>query len=420
MKKLFKLLLGLSVILMVACGEEKNSNVGTTSKNYSSLGFPIYYGKIIDSSDDITSESYEFTPKERGIIAVTLRSTYKDYDIGKIIHGIDLIEEIPHKISIKYGENNKGFITFSWNEAYMTIPFIVEYDTPKVMQPSSKRNSFLETMYNDIKKEHGEKAAKEAIKEYYNTTLEPQFFINGKKTNFEYVRNTVENILDTSEKDSESFSFNKSDKKSNSNNNYKFKGDTLEEREKKRIKRMQYLKNIDDPNAYFEIMAIMEEQDRDEKETYGIKTTSPFDPPQNTKAGQQLPNGMTDYFGVISTTQSGKYFYSGNFISDAKREPPKMMAEYIEFFVGDEIPSDGSTKGKTIKKYMKDIAKKNDWICLYQMDTETDTIYMVYSLTESIHNASNAEIRVTIDPGYDSSVGGYIPSATHVEYKKLK
>ena len=54
----------------------------------------------------------------------------------------------------------------------------------------------------------------------------------------------------------------------NSNNNYRFKGNTLEEREKKRIKRMQYLKNIDDPNAYFEIMAIMEEQDRDEKETY--------------------------------------------------------------------------------------------------------------------------------------------------------
>lgn len=420
MKKLYKLLLGLSVIIMVACGEEKNLSVGTTSKNYSSLGLPIYYGKITDSSGNTTSESYDFTPKEKGIIAVTLRSTYKDYDIGKIIHGIDLIEEIPHKIFIKYEEDNKGFITFSWNEAYMTIPFIIEYNTPKVMQPSSKRNSFLETMYNDIKKEHGEKAAKEAIKEYYNTTLEPQFFINGKKTDFEYVRNTVENILDTSEKDSENFSFNKSDIKSNSNNNYKFKGDTLEEREKKRIKRMQYLKNIDDPNAYFEIMAIMEEQDRDEKETYGIKTTSPFDPPQNTKVGQLLPNGMIDNLGAISITQSGKYFYSRNFMYDVDKELGKTMAEYIEFFVGDKIPSDGSTKGKTIKKYMKDIAKKNNWMCIYQIDTQTDTIYMIYCLTENINYPPNAEIRVTIDPGYDSSIGGYIPSATHVEYKKLK
>jgi len=206
----------------------------------------------------------------------------------------------------------------------------------------------------------------------------------------------------------------------NSNNNYRFKGNTLEEREKKRIKRMQYLKNIDDPNAYFEIMAIMEEQDRDEKETYGIKTTSPFDSPQNTKAGQQLPNGMTDYLGAISITQSGKYFYSRDFIYDVKRNHGDMMAKYIEFFVGDEIPSDGSTKGKTIKKYMKDIAKKNDWICLYQTDTQTNTIYMVYCLTANINYDPNAEIRVTIDPGYDSSIGGYIPSATHVEYKKLK
>ena len=43
MKKLYKLLLVFSAVLMVACGEEKNSNVGTTSKNYSSLGLPIYY-----------------------------------------------------------------------------------------------------------------------------------------------------------------------------------------------------------------------------------------------------------------------------------------------------------------------------------------------------------------------------------------
>lgn len=40
--------------------------------------------------------------------------------------------------------------------------------------------------------------------------------------------------------------------------------------------------------------------------------------------------------------------------------------------------------------------------------------------TENINYPPNAEIRVTIDPGYDSSVGGYIPSVTHVEYKKLK
>ena len=57
MKKLYKLLLGLSVIIMVACGEEKNLSVGTTSKNYSSLGLPIYYGKITDSSGNTTSES---------------------------------------------------------------------------------------------------------------------------------------------------------------------------------------------------------------------------------------------------------------------------------------------------------------------------------------------------------------------------
>ena len=208
---------------MVACGEEKNSNVGTTSKNYSSLGLPIYYDKIIDSNNDTTSELYEFTPKEKGIIAVTLRSTYKGYDIGRLIYGIDLIEEIPHKISIKYGENNKGFITFSWNEAYMTIPFIVEYDTPKVMQPSSKRDSFLETMYNDIKKEKGEKVAKEAMKEYYNTTLEPQFFINNKKVDFDYIRDTVEGILDISGKDSKKISFNMPNAKVNSNNSYKYK-----------------------------------------------------------------------------------------------------------------------------------------------------------------------------------------------------
>lgn len=40
--------------------------------------------------------------------------------------------------------------------------------------------------------------------------------------------------------------------------------------------------------------------------------------------------------------------------------------------------------------------------------------------TENINYPPNAEIRVTIDPVYDSLVGGYIPSATHVEYKKLK
>ena len=170
-------------------------------------------------------------------------------------------------------------------------------------------------------------------------------------------------------------------------------------------------------NGFYKIKNI---EDRDEKETYGIKTTSPFDPPQNTKVGQLLPNGMIDNLGAISITQSGKYFYSRNFMYDVDKELGKTMAEYIEFFVGDKIPSDGSTKGKIIKKYMKDIAKKNNWMCIYQIDTQTDTIYMIYCLTENINYPPNAEIRVTIDPGYDSSIGGYIPFATHVEYKKLK
>lgn len=254
MKKLYKLLLVFSAVLMVACGEEKNSNVGTTSKNYSSLGLPIYYDKIIDSNNDTTSELYEFTSKEKGIIAVTLRSTYKGYDIGRLIYGIDLIEEIPHKISIKYGENNKGFITFSWNEAYMTIPFIVEYDTPKVMQPSSKRDSFLETMYNDIKKEKGEKVAKEAMKEYYNTTLEPQFFINNKKVDFDYIRDTVEGILDISGKDSKKISFNMPNAKVNSNNSYKYKDDILKEKDEnlKKTENIQYdnKNNLDNNKDY--------------------------------------------------------------------------------------------------------------------------------------------------------------------------
>lgn len=53
---------------------------------------------------------------------------------------------------------------------------------------------------------------------------------------------------------------------------------------------------------------------------------------------------------------------------------------------------------KTIKKYMKDIAKKNNWICIYQIDIQTDTMYMIYCLTENINYPPNAEIRVTIDP----------------------
>lgn len=158
----------------------------------------------------------------------------------------------------------------------------------------------------------------------------------------------------------------------NSNNNYRFKGNTLEEREKKRIKRMQYLKNIDDPNAYFEIMAIMEEQDRDEKETYSNMKRS-------TKTLKY--NKANDPLNAIYMGQMGYVYGNRNLREDVMTQDKNIMIKYLEFFVLDTSPNNEPPEIPTVSKMINILQTVYHKNCKIEKDLQYDNeyFYLIYN-----------------------------------------
>ena len=158
----------------------------------------------------------------------------------------------------------------------------------------------------------------------------------------------------------------------NSNNNYRFKGNTLEEREKKRIKRMQYLKNIDDPNAYFEIMVIMEEQDRDEKETYNNMKRS-------TKTLKY--NKANDPLNAIYMGQMGYVYGNRNLREDVMTQDKNIMIKYLEFFVLDTRPNNEPSEIQTVSEMINILQTVYHKNCRIEKDLQYDNeyFYLIYN-----------------------------------------
>jgi hypothetical protein len=169
MKKLYKLLLGLSVIFMVACGSSYEKNPYVTKEQFTS-------DEIIEATKDMlnaTVETYDssgntskrkFEKFEYDILNSVLSTKYKDVSLRSVVIGVTKTIGDTYDVVLAKLQYDLAYMVFIWNDGAvtLTVPLrmnnkeyavleISEY-TAQSIQRISKNKDFTQQEKDDVKK----------------------------------------------------------------------------------------------------------------------------------------------------------------------------------------------------------------------------------------------------------------------------
>lgn len=169
MKKLYKLLLGLLVIFMVACGSSYEKNPYITKEQFTS-------DEIIEATKDMlnaTVETYDssgntskrkFEKFEYDILNSVLSTKYKDVSLRSVVIGVTKTIGDTYDVVLAKLQYDLAYMVFIWNDGAvtLTVPLrmnnkeyavleISEY-TAQNIQRISKNKDFTQQEKDDVKK----------------------------------------------------------------------------------------------------------------------------------------------------------------------------------------------------------------------------------------------------------------------------
>ena len=201
MKKLFRLLLGFSVLFMVACGSsyEKNPHLSKINEDITAAKIQIKEKSYNGFTSDSKPEDKKYGADEEKLVDDILHIKYNYLPIYQIIFGISAQLDSPCNVSILYNEYTQiGAVHFIWdtegNMVTLSIPITKRNKKYLIMELSEVASSTMKNIDNkkDLSLEEKEKVKVVGYKQAWIPTLYTTFNGEGKEFSLENIKSLNE------------------------------------------------------------------------------------------------------------------------------------------------------------------------------------------------------------------------------------
>ena len=185
MKKLYKLLLGLLVIFMVACTKNPEKNPYISKEKYSDIEIlsvtkDMMYSTVIKINNGKSEES-KFNTLENNLLNNVLSTKYKTKTILELVKTISNILDDTFDVTLKRTTStDASILSFIWLEGKVTlnIPVVINGNDFKVMEISSQSYEMIKEME---KEKNMSKEEKDEMKNFiYDSSWKPNLIAFGE------------------------------------------------------------------------------------------------------------------------------------------------------------------------------------------------------------------------------------------------
>lgn len=185
MKKLYKLLLGLLVIFMVACTKNPEKNPYISKEKYSDIEIlsvtkDMMYSTVIKINNGKSEES-KFNTLENNLLNNVLSTKYKTKTILELVKTISNILDDTFDVTLKRTiSTDASILSFIWLEGKVTlnIPVVINGNDFKVMEISSQSYEMIKEME---KEKNMSKEEKDEMKNFiYDSSWKPNLIAFGE------------------------------------------------------------------------------------------------------------------------------------------------------------------------------------------------------------------------------------------------
>ena len=201
MKKLYKLLLGLSVIFMVACGSsyEKNPHLSKINEDVTVAKMQIKEKSYNGFTSDSKPEEKEYGADEEKLVDDILHTKYDNLSIYQVIFEISAQLDSSCDVIVLYNEYTQmGSVHFIWdtegNMVTLSIPITKRNKKYLIMELSEVASSTMKNIDNkkDLSLEEKEKVKVVGYKQAWIPTLYTTFNGEGKEFSLENIKSLNE------------------------------------------------------------------------------------------------------------------------------------------------------------------------------------------------------------------------------------
>ena len=201
MKKLYKLLLGLSVIFMVACGSsyEKNPHLSKINEDVTVAKMQIKEKSYNGFTSDSKPEEKEYGADEEKLVDDILHTKYDNLSIYQVIFEISAQLDSSCDVIVLYNEHlQMGGVHFIWNEkedmVTLSIPITKRNKKYLPMELSEIASSTMKSIDNkkDLSLEEKERIKAVGYKQAWIPTLYTTFNGEAKEVSLEDIKSLDE------------------------------------------------------------------------------------------------------------------------------------------------------------------------------------------------------------------------------------
>ena len=201
MKKLYKLLFGLSVIFMVACGSsyEKNPHLSKINEDVTVAKMQIKEKSYNGFTSDSKPEEKEYGADEEKLVDDILHTKYDNLSIYQVIFEISAQLDSLCDVIVLYNEYTQmGSVNFIWdtkgNTVTLSIPITKRNKKYLIMELSEVASSTMKSIDNQKDRSLEEKERVKAVgyKQAWIPTLYTTFNGEGKEVSLEDIKSLDE------------------------------------------------------------------------------------------------------------------------------------------------------------------------------------------------------------------------------------
>jgi len=201
MKKLFRLLLGFSVLFMVACGSsyQKNPHLSKINDDVSAAKMQIKEKSYSGFTSDSKPEEKTYGDEEEKLVDDILHIKYNYLPIYQIIFEISAQLDSSCDVIILYNEHSQmGGVHFIWNEkedmVTLSIPITKRNKKYLIMELSEVASSTMKSIDNkkELSLEEKERIKAVGYKQAWTPTLYTTFNGEGKEVSLEGIKSLDE------------------------------------------------------------------------------------------------------------------------------------------------------------------------------------------------------------------------------------
>ena len=211
MKKLFRLLLGFSVLFMVACGSsyQKNPHLSKINDDVSAAKMQIKEKSYSGFTSDSKPEEKTYGDEEEKLVDDILHIKYNYLPIYQIIFEISAQLDSSCDVIILYNEHSQmGAVHFIWNEkedmVTLSIPITKRNKKYLIMELSEIASSTMKSIDNkkELSLEEKERIKAVGYKQAWTPTLYTTFNGEGKEVSLEGIKSLdeIRDLINNEEK----------------------------------------------------------------------------------------------------------------------------------------------------------------------------------------------------------------------------